>query len=79
MKSEFTPYMERGGAVPSHVPAGATPSSRYADAQISIGGVPWADEPVVCSETTRAGEPCKAAPLSGQTICVGHSKRQKSE
>jgi len=28
-----------------------------------------------CSATTRAGNPCKAHPVSGSALCIGHTKQ----
>ncbi len=32
-----------------------------------------------CTAITKKGEPCKAAPLSGQHLCVGHDRAAKSD
>ncbi len=31
-----------------------------------------------CTAITKKGEPCKAAPMSGQHLCVGHDRADKS-
>jgi hypothetical protein len=32
-----------------------------------------------CAALTKKGEPCKAAPMSGQHLCVGHNRAVESE
>jgi hypothetical protein len=49
-----------------------------------VAGVTEFNEPEVvpvvsCSATTRAGNPCKAHPVGGSDLCIGHSKQVRAE
>lgn len=35
-------------------------------------------KPTNCSATTKKGEPCKAAPVKGEGLCVGHMRASGS-
>ena len=32
-----------------------------------------------CSATTRAGNPCKARPVGGSDLCIGHTNQARAE
>ena len=32
-----------------------------------------------CSATTRHGAPCKARPVAGSTLCIGHTRQQEAQ
>ena len=32
-----------------------------------------------CSATTRAGNPCKARPVGGSDICIGHTRQKAAD
>lgn len=65
------------------VPAGAY-SPNQASGSILVAGIgEWAEEPIKegtfgCSATTKSGNPCKARPLTGSDLCVGHTKQAGS-
>lgn len=37
-----------------------------------------APAPPTCVYTTKAGEPCKAAPMKNTSVCVGHARAEAS-
>ena len=66
------------GTRPGHYAPGQAKGSR------PMPGVSEFVEPEVvpvasCSATTRAGNPCKAHPVSGSALCVGHTKQARAE
>lgn len=74
------------GMVPAGSIRGAVPKSRGADINEIRGmvAVPWpsyADDPqpTICRATTKKGEPCKAAPLSDDSLCVGHARQRDAQ
>ena len=71
-------------------PAGSTTTrpGHYAPGEVKgarpVPGVTAFVEPEVisaasCSATTRAGNPCKAHPVSGSDFCIGHTKQMRAE
>jgi len=70
-------------------PAGSsgTRPGHYAPGEASgarpVPGVTEFVEPEVvpaasCSATTRAGNPCKARPVGGSDLCIGHTKQARA-
>ena len=66
------------GVSPSH----CAPGERAGARQVPGGsGPPKQGEPpispgVFCSATTRHGAACKARPVSGSDLCVGHTRQK---
>ena len=63
----------RGGSAPSTYAAGqvagARPASSFAEAPPdSLDGS--------CSATTRGGTACKAHPVTGTSLCIGHTRQK---
>ncbi len=63
----------RGGSTPSTYAAGqvagARPASSFAEAPPdSLDGS--------CSATTRGGTACKAHPVTGTSLCIGHTRQK---
>lgn len=70
------------GMVPAESVRGAVPKDRGVDANELRGmvAVAWpsaADDPTPpssCSAITKKGAPCKAKPVKGERLCIGHSR-----
>ena len=67
----------RGGS-PSHYAPGERSGARLVP---GVSGPPKQGEPpispgVFCSATTRHGAACKARPVSGSDLCVGHTRQK---
>ena len=69
------------GASPSHYAPGQAPGARF----VGEADIGWEPEeppsPVVsfCSATTRAGNDCKARPVHGTDLCIGHTNQKAAE
>ena len=66
------------GVSPSHY----APGERAGASQVpGVSGPPPKGEPpippgVFCSATTRHGAACKARPVSGSDLCIGHTRQK---
>ena len=66
------------GASPSHY----APNERSGARKVpGVSGPPPKGEPpippgVFCSATTRHGAACKARPVSGSDLCIGHTRQK---
>jgi hypothetical protein len=64
------------GALPSHYAPGSRSGARM------VPGVSgdWSEPPIsrdgFCSEMTRHGVPCKAHPVAGSPLCIGHTRQK---
>lgn len=66
------------GSSPSHYAPGERSGARQVP---GVSGSPTRGEPpispgVFCSATTRRGAACKARPVSGSDICIGHTRQK---
>ncbi len=66
------------GSRPSHYAPGERSGARLVP---GVSGPPKKGEPpispgVFCSATTRHGAACKARPVSGSDLCIGHTRQK---
>ena len=66
------------GVSPSHYAPGERAGARQVP---GVSGPPTTGEPpishgVFCSATTRRGAACKARPVSGSDLCIGHTRQK---
>jgi hypothetical protein len=67
-----------------HGVAAGSYSPNQASGAVLVAGIgEWAEEPIKegtfgCSATTKKGDPCKARPVTGSDLCVGHTKQAVS-
>ena len=63
----------RGGSAPSTYAAGQVAGSRPAS---SFAEAPPDSLDGSCSATTRGGTACKAHPVTGTSLCIGHTRQK---
>jgi hypothetical protein len=69
------------GASPSHYAPGEVSGARF----VGEADIGWGPEeppsPVVpfCSSTTHAGNACKARPVHGTDLCIGHTNQKAAK
>tara|TARA_R110002012_G_scaffold271952_1_gene457295 strand:- start:965 stop:1228 length:264 start_codon:yes stop_codon:yes gene_type:complete len=64
------------GVRPGHYAPGETSGARPLPGVTEfVEEVPVSDVKAFCSATTRAGTPCKARPVGGSDICIGHTRQ----
>ena len=77
------------GGVPAEVAAGGVLKPGGVELNTMRGGIPapwpsYGDDPVSepqtphCTEITKKGNPCKAAPIKGTYLCIGHTRSDVS-
>ena len=75
------------GGVPADVARGGIPKETGPTLNESRGGIPapwpsFGDDPQptrsICSALTKKGNLCQASPVTGTSLCVGHTKQGES-
>ena len=71
------------GASPSHYAPGQARGARQiagsADLVDAVPDVPPSPDLPSCSSTTRAGTACKALPVRGSDLCIGHTNQKAAQ
>lgn len=69
------------GSRPSHYAPGQVAGARFVGTQTDGWEPDVPPSPVVsfCSATTRAGNDCKARPVHGTDLCIGHTNQKAAE
>jgi len=64
------------GARPGHYAPGQAEDARPIPGVTNfVEEAPVSPATAFCSATTRAGNPCKARPVGGSDICIGHTRQ----
>ena len=64
------------GVRPGHYAPGEVQGARAIPGVTEfVEEVPVSHAKAFCSATTRAGNPCKARPVGGSDICIGHTRQ----
>jgi len=64
------------GSAPSHYAPGERSGARMVAGVTGDLGEPPIVQDGFCSEMTRHGAPCKARPVAGSTLCIGHTRQK---
>ena len=69
------------GARPSHYAPGQVNGARFVGTQADDWEPDVPPSPVVpfCSSTTHAGNACKARPVHGTDLCIGHTNQKAAK
>ena len=72
------------GASPSHYAPGQAYGSRQIagssdSSDDAVPDVPPSPDSPFCSSTTRAGTACKARPVRGSDLCIGHTNQKVAQ
>jgi len=67
------------GSAPSHYAPGSRAGARMVPGVTDALGEPPISLDGFCSATTRHGAPCKARPVAGSTLCIGHTRQQEAQ
>ena len=64
------------GSAPSHYAPGERSGARMVPGVTGDLGEPPISREGFCSATTRHGALCKARPVAGSTLCIGHTRQK---
>lgn len=64
------------GSAPSHYAPGSRSGARMVPGVTGDLSEPPISRNGFCSEMTRHGAPCKARPVAGSTLCIGHTRQK---
>jgi len=66
------------GSAPSHYAPGERAGARMVPGVTGDLSEPPVTLDGFCSATTRHGAPCKARPVAGSTLCIGHTNQKNA-
>jgi hypothetical protein len=73
--SDARPAGSTGGRPGHYAPGEAAGARPIPGVTTFVPEAPVSTATAFCSATTRAGNPCKARPVGGSDICIGHTRQ----